>query len=53
MKAEGADDRYSEQETAQRRDEVIRRMIATPPQPRKPDKASQKRQPKKGRSKKG
>jgi hypothetical protein len=27
---------YSEEETARRRDEVIRRMANTPPQPRKP-----------------
>jgi hypothetical protein len=31
----GDDDRYSEEETARRRDEVIRRMINTPPQPRR------------------
>jgi hypothetical protein len=34
MKGEGDDDRYSEEETAQRRDEVIRRMAKMPPQPR-------------------
>lgn len=28
------DDHFSEQETARRRDEVIRRMANTPPQPR-------------------
>jgi hypothetical protein len=35
MKGEGDDDRYSEEETARRADEVIRRMISTPPQPRR------------------
>lgn len=28
-----ADDHYSEQETAQRRDAVIKQMLATPPKP--------------------
>ncbi len=27
------DDQYSEQDTAQRRDAVIKRMLATPPKP--------------------
>jgi hypothetical protein len=29
-----SDEHYDEAETAQRRDEIVRRMIATPPQPR-------------------
>jgi hypothetical protein len=29
------DDRYNADETARRRDEVIKRMLSTPPQPRK------------------
>jgi hypothetical protein len=28
-------DRYSDEETARRRDEVVRRMLNTPPQPRR------------------
>ena len=38
------DDHYSEEETAHRRDEVIRRMSNTPPQPRvnRPAKAQKK-----------
>ena len=31
-----ASDEYSEKETAHRRDEVVRRMANTPPQPRMP-----------------
>jgi hypothetical protein len=34
--AKAGDVYYSEEETAQRRDEVIRRMANTPPQPHKP-----------------
>jgi hypothetical protein len=34
MKGEGDDDQYSEEETARRADEVIKRMLNTPPQPR-------------------
>lgn len=30
------DDAYSDAEAARRRDEVVKRMLATPPQPRKP-----------------
>jgi hypothetical protein len=29
------DERYSEEEAARRRDEVVKRMLNTPPQPRK------------------
>jgi hypothetical protein len=35
MKSASDDDRYSEEETARRADEVIRRMMKTPPQPRR------------------
>ncbi len=38
-----ADDQYTEEETARRRDEVVRRMLSMPPKPRKP----------KGRERKG
>jgi hypothetical protein len=34
MKGEGDDYRYSEEETARRADEVIKRMLNTSPQPR-------------------
>jgi hypothetical protein len=34
MKDSSEDDRYSDKEAARRRDEVVRRMIGTPPQPR-------------------
>jgi hypothetical protein len=35
MRDRPSDDSYSEQETARRRDEVIRRMANTPPKPQK------------------
>jgi hypothetical protein len=35
MAEKNDDDRYSEEETAERAEKVIRRMLATPPQPRK------------------
>lgn len=35
MTGKDDDDRYSEKETAERAEKVIRRMLATPPQPRK------------------
>ena len=39
------DDGVSDEEAARRRDEVVKRMLATPPQPRAPKSES----PKKGR----
>jgi hypothetical protein len=33
MNTKRSDDQYSEQETAKRRDAVIKRMLATPPKP--------------------
>jgi hypothetical protein len=44
------DDRYGDDETARRRDEVIRRMLNTPPQPRqakREPKEAKQRPPKK------
>lgn len=38
-----SDDQYSEPETARRRDEVIRRMAGTPPQPRTNHRPKRKR----------
>jgi hypothetical protein len=35
MSAKDDDDRYSAEETARRADEVIKRMLKTPPQPRR------------------
>jgi hypothetical protein len=53
MKGEN-EDRYSEEETARRRDEVTRRMIATPPQPRRAPTSKVKERPaSKGRVHKG
>jgi hypothetical protein len=40
------DDRYGDEETARRRDEVIKRMLNTPPQPRRA-----KREPKEAKEK--
>jgi hypothetical protein len=36
MKKTPDPERYSDEETAKRRDDVIRRMLNTPPQPRAP-----------------
>jgi hypothetical protein len=48
------DDSYSDEEAAQRRDRVVRRMIATPPKPQKPIVAKSKMRPaSKGRVHKG
>jgi hypothetical protein len=48
------EDRYSEEETARRRDEVTRRMINTPPQlHRAPKPKSKERPASKGRVHKG
>ena len=42
-----AEDQFTNVETARRRDEVIKRMLATPPQPRpKPDPESKRTAPK-------
>jgi hypothetical protein len=55
MKGEGDDDRYSEEETARRADQVIKRMLNTPPQPRttKPAPQTKERPASKGRVHKG
>lgn len=37
------DDQFTPEETAGRRDEVVKRMLATPPQPRPKPKPSAKR----------
>jgi len=54
-KSEGADDdHYSEEETARRADEVTRRMINTPPQPRRsPVRKAKERPASKGRVHRG
>jgi len=42
-------DQLPDDEAARRRDEVVKRMLATPPQPRpKPDPESKRGRPKKG-----
>jgi hypothetical protein len=45
-------DTYSDEETARRRDEVVRRMLNTPPQPRKakPQKPASKPKAAKGKA---
>jgi hypothetical protein len=54
MKSEGDDDRYGEEETARRADEVIKRMLNTPPKPRaKPLQKPKQRPTSKGRVHKG
>jgi hypothetical protein len=49
------DDRYSAEETARRADEVIKRMLNTPPKPRKakPTPKAKERPASKGRVRKG
>ena len=46
-------EQYSDDETARRRDEVVRRMINTPPQPRKISPKAKERPASKGRVHKG
>jgi hypothetical protein len=54
MPAKDDDDRYSDEETARRRDEVIRRMINTPPRHRQSPNPKPKQRPaSKGRVHKG
>jgi hypothetical protein len=54
MGKEPDDDRYSEEETARRADQVIKRMLNTPPKPRpKPSQKSKQRPASKGRVHKG
>ncbi len=38
MATDNDDETHSEEEIAKRRDEVVKRMLATPPQPKKPTK---------------
>jgi hypothetical protein len=53
-KPENPDDQYSEEETARRRDQVIRQMINTPPKPRSARTGKAKERPaSKGRVHKG
>jgi hypothetical protein len=47
------DETYSEEETARRRDEVVRRMLNTPPQPRKAKADKPARKPKAAKSRSG
>ena len=48
MSKQPEDDQYSSEETAQRRDEIVRRMLATPPQPKpKPALDSKRGRPRK------
>ncbi len=42
MKARGAEEVYSDEESARRRDEVIKRMLNTPPQPRRTEPRAEK-----------
>lgn len=43
------DDQFPDEEAARRRDEVVKRMIATPPQPHKPPSPKQPAKAKKAR----
>jgi hypothetical protein len=45
-----SDETYSEEETARRREEVVRRMLNTPPQPRKAKADKPARKPKAAKS---
>jgi hypothetical protein len=53
MSPKSADDAYPSEETARRRDEVVKRMLNTPPQPRraKQPKDAKKRPARKARPK--
>ncbi len=42
MTSSPIDDKYSDAETARRRDEVVRRMANTPPQPKSQDRPKKK-----------
>jgi hypothetical protein len=48
MIKKGADDQYSPEETARRRDEAIRRALNTPPKPHKEIAGKSRRSPRKG-----
>lgn len=51
MDSKPTDDQYSDEETAKRRDEVLKRMLNTPPQPHAPK--PKERPASKGRVRKG
>jgi hypothetical protein len=53
MSKQAPDDTYGDEETARRRDEVIKHMLNTPLQPRRPkpkDEGAEERQARKGRA---